>query len=170
MQARLKQEMMTKETWNAQAASLKAEREQLEAATKEEEAIIVQEAETDVKRHEEDMIKLENEISAMNLKFDTLRIAALRKSIDGVYGTNDSNVANRGSIENFQGSFGNEELSYARECVMCLSNEMCVVFLPCAHMVLCTTCNELHEKQGIKNCPTCRTAIDQRIPICFSRQ
>ncbi|KAL0302939.1 UNVERIFIED_CONTAM: putative E3 ubiquitin-protein ligase [Sesamum radiatum] len=49
-----------------------------------------------------------------------------------------------------------------RECVMCLSEEMSVVFLPCAHQVVCTTCNELHEKQGMKDCPSCRSPIGNK--------
>ncbi|TKY54084.1 E3 ubiquitin-protein ligase LRSAM1 [Spatholobus suberectus] len=54
-----------------------------------------------------------------------------------------------------------------RECVMCLSEEMSVVFLPCAHQVVCTTCNELHEKQGMLDCPSCRSPIQQRIAVRF---
>lgn len=52
-----------------------------------------------------------------------------------------------------------------RECVMCMSEEQSVVFLPCAHQVLCEECNEEHEKKGHKDCPSCRTAIVQRIKV-----
>nr|GLL41961.1 putative E3 ubiquitin-protein ligase RF298 [Ipomoea trifida] len=40
-------------------------------------------------------------------------------------------------------------------------------FLPCAHQVLCKDCNTLHENQGMKDCPSCRTPIVQRIHARF---
>nr|GMD72982.1 putative E3 ubiquitin-protein ligase RF298 [Ipomoea batatas] len=49
------------------------------------------------------------------------------------------------------------------ECVMCLTEPKSVVFLPCAHQALCTACNMLHERQGMKDCPVCRTPIMKRI-------
>ncbi|KAJ0547264.1 putative transcription factor C2H2 family [Helianthus annuus] len=52
---------------------------------------------------------------------------------------------------------------------MCLSEEMSVVFLPCAHQVVCTKCNELHEKQGMKDCPSCRGPIQQRVSVRYAR-
>ncbi|GFP98618.1 putative E3 ubiquitin-protein ligase rf298 [Phtheirospermum japonicum] len=52
---------------------------------------------------------------------------------------------------------------------MCLSEEMSVVFLPCAHQVVCTTCNELHEKQGMKDCPSCRGPIQRRVCVRYAR-
>ncbi|XP_031127766.1 putative E3 ubiquitin-protein ligase RF4 [Ipomoea triloba] len=53
------------------------------------------------------------------------------------------------------------------ECVMCLTEPKSVVFLPCAHKALCTNCNVLHERQGMKDCPVYRTPIMKRIQACF---
>nr|GLL41970.1 putative E3 ubiquitin-protein ligase RF298 [Ipomoea trifida] len=53
------------------------------------------------------------------------------------------------------------------ECVMCLTEPKSVIFLPCAHQALCTTCNMLHERQRMKDCPVCRTPIMKRIQIRF---
>nr|GMC80508.1 putative E3 ubiquitin-protein ligase RF298 [Ipomoea batatas]GME14291.1 putative E3 ubiquitin-protein ligase RF298 [Ipomoea batatas] len=53
------------------------------------------------------------------------------------------------------------------ECVMCLTEAKSVVFLPCSHQALCTDCNVLHERQGMKDCPVCRTPIMQRIQAHF---
>lgn len=74
-----------------------------------------------------------------------------------------------GTVAKFQEYSGTGGVKRERECVMCLSEEMSVVFLPCAHQVVCTTCNELHEKQGMKECPSCRGAIQRRISVCFAR-
>nr|GMD60304.1 putative E3 ubiquitin-protein ligase RF298 [Ipomoea batatas] len=54
-----------------------------------------------------------------------------------------------------------------RECVMCLNLDKTVVLLPCAHLVLCEECNELHQRMGMKECLTCRTPIMQRIRVRF---
>ncbi|KAF8044576.1 hypothetical protein N665_7790s0001 [Sinapis alba] len=56
-----------------------------------------------------------------------------------------------------------------RECVMCLSEEMSVIFLPCAHQVLCSKCNQLHEKEAMEDCPSCRAKIQRRIQARFAR-
>nr|GMC49151.1 putative E3 ubiquitin-protein ligase RF298 [Ipomoea batatas] len=53
------------------------------------------------------------------------------------------------------------------ECTMCLTKATSVAFLPCAHQVLCKDCNMLHENQGMKDCPSCRTPIMQRIHASF---
>nr|GMD60975.1 putative E3 ubiquitin-protein ligase RF298 isoform X1 [Ipomoea batatas] len=53
------------------------------------------------------------------------------------------------------------------ECTICLTKATSVAFLPCAHQVLCKDCNTLHENQGMKDCPSCRTPIVQRIHARF---
>nr|GMD70702.1 putative E3 ubiquitin-protein ligase RF298 [Ipomoea batatas] len=53
------------------------------------------------------------------------------------------------------------------ECIICLTKATSVAFLPCAHQVLCKDCNTLHENQGMKDCPSCRTPIVQRIHARF---
>eukprot|EP00250_Pteridium_aquilinum_P005704 c15758_g1_i1 orf=350-3274(-) len=52
-----------------------------------------------------------------------------------------------------------------RECVKCMSEEISVVFLPCAHQVMCVKCNDLHQKKGLRDCPSCRAPIQQRIRV-----
>lgn len=52
-----------------------------------------------------------------------------------------------------------------RECIMCMSEEMSVVYLPCAHQIVCVKCNDLHQKKGLRDCLSCRTPIQQRIRV-----
>ncbi|KAG6428243.1 hypothetical protein SASPL_112494 [Salvia splendens] len=69
----------------------------------------------------------------------------------------------------FQGKFCEApDVKPERECIVCLSNEIAVVFIPCAHQVLCAQCNLIHEKQGMTDCPSCRTAIQKRVCVCVS--
>ncbi|KAE8665450.1 hypothetical protein F3Y22_tig00112614pilonHSYRG00078 [Hibiscus syriacus] len=172
---RWKEERMAKEKVLAQAAYIRKERERLEAAAKVEEDKIKLKAEKDMQKYGEEIKTLENKLSELKTKLDSSKIAALRGGIGGGNGqcssVNEVNhVQNfpKGvvNIEHYSGSRG---LKQERECVMCLSEEKMVVFLPCSHQVLCAKCNELHEKQWMKDCPSCRTLIDYRIYARFAK-
>lgn len=143
--------------------------------------MIKSKAETGLQKYHEDIQKLEKEISQLRLKTDSSKIAALRRGIDGIY-LGKFTDSRHGMVQkesrtsfisevvtDFQDFSRTGGVKRERECVMCLSEEMSVVFLPCAHQVVCTTCNDLHEKQGMKDCPSCRSPILRRIPVCFAR-
>ncbi|KAK8320009.1 hypothetical protein V6Z11_A12G007800 [Gossypium hirsutum] len=170
-----KEERMAKEKFLAQAASIRKERERLEAVAKVEEDKIKLKAEKDMKKYGEEIKMLENKLSELKMKLDSSKIAALWGCIDGGNGqcssVNDRYHSPSFSkrvvdINDYSGSRG---LKQERECVMCLSEEKIVVFLPCAHQVLCVKCNELHEKQRMKDCPACRTVISNRICARFAK-
>ncbi|KAG6764804.1 hypothetical protein POTOM_032291 [Populus tomentosa] len=179
--ARWRQEEKAKEELLMQASSLRKEIENNEASAKSKEGMIKLKAETNLQKYKDDIQKLEKEISQLRLKTDSSKIAALRRGIDGSYASRladiKSNPAQKESRTPWISEVANDFHDYSetggvkreRECVMCLSEEMAVVFLPCAHQVVCTTCNELHEKQGMKDCPSCRGPIQQRIPVRYAR-
>ncbi|EOY06309.1 hypothetical protein QUC31_016343 [Theobroma cacao] len=181
LEARWQQEEKAKEEVLTQASSIRKEREKIEASAKSKELMIKSKAETSLQKYKEDIQKLEKEISQLRLKTDSSKIAALRRGIDGSYVGRfiDSKygMAQKESqtpfisevVTDFQDFSGRGGVKRERECVMCLSEEMSVVFIPCAHQVVCTTCNELHEKQGMKDCPSCRSPIQRRIPVRYAR-
>lgn len=164
-----------------QTSSIRKEREQIEASTKSKEDTIKLKAENNLQRYKDDIQKLEKEISQLRLKTDSSKIAALRRGIDGSYASKLTDVRNGQDHRQSRTAYTSEVLTVFRdysdaggvkrdrECVMCLSEEMAVVFLPCAHQVVCTTCNELHEKQGMKDCPSCRSPIQRRISVRYAR-
>lgn len=179
-EARCKREEIAIEELLTQAMSLKKDREQSEASAKSKENIIRLKAEKKLQKFKDDIEKHEKEISQLRSKMDSSKIAALRKGIDGSYAsrltdsrtpTTKESTKSYSSrmVNNFEDHSGAGGVKRERECVMCLSEEMSVVFLPCAHQVVCTSCNELHEKQGMKECPSCRSTIIKRIPVHFSR-
>ena len=43
-------------------------------------------------------------------------------------------------------------------CVVCLTRERSVVFLPCFHLVSCDVC-----QYGVHECPVCRKPVDSRV-------
>ncbi|XP_059649210.1 putative E3 ubiquitin-protein ligase RF298 isoform X2 [Cornus florida] len=181
LEARWKQEEKAKEELITQASSIRKEREQIEASAKSKEDMIKMKAENNLQRYKDDIEKLEKEISQLRLKTDSSKIAALRRGIDGSYASRLTDIRNAPHpkesqmpytsrmLSNFHDHSATGGVKRERECVMCLSEEMSIVFLPCAHQVVCTTCNELHEKQGMKECPSCRSPIQRRICVRYAR-
>ncbi|CDP20638.1 unnamed protein product [Coffea canephora] len=154
-----KQEEREKLKYYRQAESLKRETEQQKARTKAEEDNLRETDERNLQNCMENVKKLEKEISELRLESESSKIAALLRGVPKI----------NKRLAVFQDNFGAGAGSVRpeRECVMCLTEEMSVVFLPCSHQVLCAECNVLHEKQGMKDCPSCRTAIQQRIPVRY---
>ncbi|PQM34017.1 putative E3 ubiquitin-protein ligase RF298 isoform X1 [Prunus yedoensis var. nudiflora] len=181
LEARWQQEEKSKDELLEQASSVRKEREQIEASTKSKEDMIKLKAENNLQKYKDDIQKLEKEISQLRLKSDSSKIAALRRGIDGSYARKVTDIENgidqKGSrmpyisevVKDFHDYSETGGVKRERECVMCLSEEMSVVFLPCAHLVVCRTCNELHEKQGMKDCPSCRSPIQWRISVRYAR-
>ncbi|MCL7039524.1 hypothetical protein MKW94_011077 [Papaver nudicaule] len=183
IEARRKQEEMLKEEYLAQASSIKKERLQIEVSAKSKEDMLKMKAEQDLQRYKEVIRKLETEIYQIRLKNDSSKIAALRRGVDGSYASLLTDVKNAinvkggtnqtqhisGTMADLDEYLGSRYVKRERECVMCLSEEISVVFLPCAHQVVCTKCNDLHEKQGMQDCPSCRTPIQRRIPVRYAR-
>ncbi|KAF9678085.1 hypothetical protein SADUNF_Sadunf08G0175200 [Salix dunnii] len=179
-EARWRQEEKAKEELLMQASSIRKEIENIEASAKSKEGMIKLKAETNLQKYKDDIQKLEKEISQLRLKTDSSKIAALRSGIDGSYASRlaeikcspaqkESRTPRISEVANdFHDHSETGGVKRERECVMCLSEEMSVVFLPCAHQVVCTTCNELHEKQGMKDCPSCRGPIQLRIPVRYA--
>lgn len=173
LQARWKQEEKLKNAAIAVANAERKEREQLETSAKSQENALRFEAENDLQRCKNEIRKLEQQIAQLRLVKDSTNLTALQWGTDKSYASRLSDGrknVNAHILANFIDSQETEmeELQRERECVMCLSEEMSVVFLPCAHQVVCVKCNELHEKQGMKDCPSCRTPIQRRVPIRFS--
>ncbi|KAJ6854006.1 putative E3 ubiquitin-protein ligase RF298 [Iris pallida] len=168
LEARWKQEEKAKDEVLMQASFERKEREHLEISGRSKENAMRLKAETDMQRHKDEVKKLEQQIAQLRLRNDSSKIAALKWGIDGTYASrlSDGRKENEGPIFSklfdFQES---EEVQRERECVMCLTEEMSVVFLPCAHQVVCTECNKLHERQGMSDCPSCRTPIQRRICV-----
>lgn len=174
-----KQEEREKLKYYRQVESVKRETEQQKAQTKAEEDNLRETDERNIQNCMENVKKLEKEISELRLESESSRIAALLGGVDIGYGSGlmGSKVASacqgfqvpkiNKRLAVFQDNFGAGSVKPERECVMCLTEEMSVVFLPCSHQVLCAECNVLHEKQGMKDCPSCRTAIQKRIPVRY---
>ena len=57
----------------------------------------------------------------------------------------------------------NKRLKDERLCKVCADKELGVVFIPCGHLVTCTTC-----AASLNNCPVCRSTITSLVKTYFS--
>lgn len=151
-QALLKQEEKEKLKAQKQIDSSRRKREEEIALRKVEKVKIKQAAEKEMQKCEGDIKNLQTMIAELRMESNKLKIAAL----------------NMGYGSYFPDNFGEEhDVKPERECIMCMTDEISVVFIPCAHQVLCGQCNVLHEKQGMNDCPSCRTHIQRRLSVSY---
>ncbi|KAG6536146.1 putative E3 ubiquitin-protein ligase RF298 [Zingiber officinale] len=123
------------------AENERKELEQIEMSAKSQENALKIEAENNLQRYKNDILQLENQIAQLKL---------VESSSSNIYLSEEESKS---------------ALDREWECVMCLSETVSVVLLPCAHQVFCRQCNELHEKKGLKECPSCRTPIQRRVSV-----
>ncbi|KAM3267362.1 putative E3 ubiquitin-protein ligase [Capsicum chacoense] len=161
------QQEREKQRYLQQADSIKAGRVKLGVQSKTEEDNMRETAESNMKKCKEDIRKLESEISLLRFQSEGSKIEALRRGINNMELQSPKITKSLASV--FEQNLGSASVEIERECIMCLSEEKTVVFLPCAHQVLCSQCNVLHEKQGMNDCPSCRTPIKKRINVQFAR-
>ncbi|KAL6499497.1 hypothetical protein OROGR_027407 [Orobanche gracilis] len=147
--------------------SLRGKRAEEDALMKVEADNIKQMAQTEKQKFEDDIKNLQTMITKMKLESDKKKIAALNLG----YGPNITGKQKLPKTPKrlavFQDIVRSDDVQPERECVMCLTEEKSVVFIPCAHQVLCGSCNVLHEKQGMTDCPSCRSTIDTRVSVTF---
>ncbi|XP_073048992.1 putative E3 ubiquitin-protein ligase RF298 [Primulina eburnea] len=170
-QVLLRQEESDKLKAIADYESLRSKREQDEALAAAEAENITQMAEVNIQKTKEDIKNLEKMISELKLESERSKIASLNIGYGSCSSSSDDFFTFRSlQVPEFTKSFpvlqkfGSKR---ARECIMCMTEEISVVFLPCVHQVLCVECNIRHEKQGMKDCPSCRTTIAKRIPVKY---
>lgn len=120
--------------------------------------------EIDFQRQKDDQERLQQELSKLkaSVEFNELqhdsnnRMSSIeRETIEKML--EELDILDKSSLE--------KEASYNRECLLCRKDEVCVVFLPCAHEVLCVNCNETYMRKGKATCPCCRVPIDRRIRV-----
>ncbi|KAG5587584.1 hypothetical protein H5410_048018 [Solanum commersonii] len=153
----LKQEEWVKQRFLQQADSLKAEREQLRVQGKVRRHNFREKVDRNMQKYKEEIQKCESEISQLRFQYERSKIEALKRGIPQL----------TKGLTAYAESFDSNVVKMERECVMCMNEQISVVFLPCAHQVLCEDCNVLHQKKRMDECPSCRTPIKERISVHF---
>lgn len=121
--------------------------------------------EIDFQRYKDDVQRLEQELS--RLKASAEIVEPLDSSDAIVTGSPEATTKNQGeTIARLLRELDEPEKEWTeRECLICLKEEVSVVFLPCAHQVMCANCGEDYGKKGKATCPCCRCPIEQRIRV-----
>lgn len=164
LQGKHRREVKVNEEILKHADSERKQREEIEAAAKTKETMIKSEAERNLLTYKSDIQKLETQLTQLRLTADVSKAAALLWNL-----RTSNNTSSKNELLGFNDhSLISTDVAREQECVMCLTEEMSVVFVPCGHQVVCYTCNGLHEKQGMKECPSCRTPIVRRISVSYA--
>lgn len=143
-EAKWRRDLQDKELFSAQLVEEQRAKEAAEASnTRKLEALRLK-IETDLQRHKYNLERVEQYLSH------------LKSSAPSNEPNNQANPE-RDQLEANSG----------RECIICQENDASVIFLPCAHQVLCSNCNNNFRKNRKATCLFCRTRtpIERRIRV-----
>eukprot|EP00257_Ricinus_communis_P016815 XP_015575100.1 MND1-interacting protein 1 [Ricinus communis] len=168
-EAKWRQEVKVKEQVLAQVEEERRSKEAAEASNKRKLEALRLKIEIDFQRHKDDLQRLEQELSRLkasaespdlNHQLSTLpsgkpektkpqgeTIARLLHELDKLEDSSDKGA------------------NCERDCIICMKDEVSIVFLPCAHQVMCASCSDNYGKKGKATCPCCRVPIEQRIRV-----
>ncbi|XP_024169957.1 MND1-interacting protein 1 [Rosa chinensis] len=164
-----KQEVKAKEAALTQVDEERVAKETAEAGNKRKLEALRLKIEIDFQRHKDDLQRLEQELSRLKSSAQSTELPlpsnALPRGISGGAKPQGETIAKLlRELDNLENS-AEKEVSCDRECMICMKDEVSVVFLPCAHQVLCANCNDDYGKKGRATCPCCRAPIEHRIRV-----
>lgn len=102
--------------------------------------------EVDFQRHKDDLQRLEQELSRLktmsSTNSDNKQHSTTNLSTPHTPNGSHPTIARMlHELDNLDDS-DEKETGIDRDCIICLKDEVSVVFLPCAHQVLCASCND----------------------------
>lgn len=125
--------------------------------------------EIDFQRHKDDLQRLEQEYARLR---ESAQSTEVESDANDLWTENSNGVNSRGdTIARLLQELDHLEdppqkvAHYNRDCMLCMKDEVSVVFLPCTHQVICASCNDNYGKKGKAACPYCRVPIEQRIRV-----
>ncbi|CAI0470971.1 unnamed protein product [Linum tenue] len=164
-----RQEVKAKEQALSQVEEERRSKEAAEANNKRKLEALRLKIEIDIQRHKDDLQRLEQELSRLKSSSvepnDTLPLGkppAEKISTRGEQQTIAKLLHELEKLEDSSQRGGSSD----RKCMICMKDEVSVVFLPCAHQVMCSGCSDGYGKKGGRaTCPCCRVTIEQRIRV-----
>ncbi|XP_006847705.2 MND1-interacting protein 1 [Amborella trichopoda] len=161
-----KLDMKAREEAIAQAEEVRRAKEAAEVSIKRRQEALRRKIEIDFQRHKDDIQRLEQEHSRLKSYAESAKMNGSKNSSDrdGTKAWKETDNQILQELWELQES-SKGEVGRERKCLICMRDKVSVVFLPCAHQILCADCSESHEKQAKKSCPSCGVLIDQRIRV-----
>ncbi|MED6106923.1 hypothetical protein PIB30_009223 [Stylosanthes scabra] len=127
--------------------------------------------EIDFQRHKDDLLRLEQELSRLKASAQSAELHHQSNAASPVGGESEGTMPQRDTIakllqelDNLE-DYSEKEVNGNRECIICMKDEVSIVFLPCAHQVMCAGCGDEYGRKGKAACPCCRVPIQQRIRV-----
>ncbi|XP_028762515.1 MND1-interacting protein 1 [Neltuma alba] len=124
----------------------------------------------DFQRHKDDVLRLEQELSRLKASDQPAKLYHHQSNSSPVGESEDAKPQVETIAMLLQELDKLEEISkkgdnYDRECIICRKDEVSVVFLPCAHQVMCGRCSDEYGRSGNALCPCCRVSIEQMVRV-----
>ncbi|MED6167702.1 hypothetical protein PIB30_005327 [Stylosanthes scabra] len=167
-EVKIREEMKAKEEALLLIEEERRSKEAAEADKKRDLKALRLKIEIDFQRHKDDLLRLEQELSSLKVSGRS----ADRHPKSKALWTGDSEVAKpqRETITKLLKELDNledleKEVNGGRECIICKEEEVSIVFLPCAHQIMCACCSQEYGRKGKATCPCCRVPIEQRIRV-----
>ncbi|EOA26668.1 hypothetical protein CARUB_v10022744mg [Capsella rubella] len=167
-EAKWRQEQKAKEQALAQVEEEQRSKEATEASNKRKVESLRLKIEIDFQRHKDDLQRLEQELSRLNRASST-DSSLQSNNTSQTKGKSDKSKGEAMSklleeLDRLDGSY-EKEANCDRECLICMKDEVSVVFLPCAHQVVCASCSDSFMGGSKATCPCCRAPVQQRIRV-----
>ena len=161
--------MKAKELAFAQVKEERRSKEAAESSNKRKLEALRLKIEIDFQRHKDDHQRLEQELSCLKLSAQSTELShqtdnLITGKLEGAKPQGETIARLLHELDKLEDS-SEKEVNCDRECVICSKDEVSIVFLPCAHQVLCANCNDSYGKKGKATCPCCRVPIEQRIRV-----
>ncbi|KAK7252730.1 hypothetical protein RIF29_36900 [Crotalaria pallida] len=125
--------------------------------------------EIDIQRRKDDLLRLEQELACLKVSAQSADLR--RKSNTSLTSESEGAKLQREKIAqlfqelyNIEG-LSDKEVSGDRECILCKKDQVSIVFLPCAHQVMCAGCSEVYGRKSKAVCPCCHVPIEKRICV-----
>lgn len=161
--------MNAKEIAMSQVEDERRSKEAAEASSKRKLEALRLKIEIDFQRHKDDLQRLEQDLSRLKASAQSTETHhpsnnTPKENSEGVSPPRETISKMLRELDNYEAS-SEEEDNHDRECIICMRGEVSIVFLPCAHQVLCASCSDNYGKKGKATCPCCRVPIEQRIRV-----
>ncbi|XVF11012.1 hypothetical protein REPUB_Repub07fG0232800 [Reevesia pubescens] len=168
-ESKWREELKAKELGLAQVEEERRSKEAAEANNKRKLEALRLKIEIDFQRHKDDHQRLEQELSRLKLSAQSTELNHQSDNLpsgksEGARPQGETIARLLHELDKLEDS-SEKEVNCDRECMLCSKDEVSIVFLPCAHQVLCANCNDGYGKKGKATCPCCRVPIEQRIRV-----
>ena len=162
-------ELKAKEQALGQVEEERRSKEAAETSSKRKLETLRLKIEIDFQRHKDDLQRLEQEFSRLKASAQFTELNSQLNTLSS--GKAEGEKPQGETIANLLHELDKLEdetdkgVICDRECIICQKDEVSIVFLPCAHQVICASCNDNYGKKGRATCPCCRIPIEQRIRV-----